>query len=183
MTHLVLQALYFMLPAYIANALPVIFSNIYIGGVFEKPVDLGKKWHGERVFGDNKTVKGFFVGVVGGIVTCFVQFLFFANVYLHNLSVIDYTFVGAVIIGFLLGFGALVGDSVKSFIKRRVGIDPGAPFPVFDQLDYVIGSLIFVLIAVALPLDILLAALIVSPILPVIANIIAYFLGLKKVWW
>ncbi|HPU94727.1 MAG TPA: CDP-archaeol synthase, partial [Candidatus Gracilibacteria bacterium] len=75
------------------------------------------------------------------------------------------------------------GDSVKSFVKRRVGIAPGKPFHVFDQVDYVIGSLVFALIAVALPLDVLLAAMIISPVLPIVANLIAYYLGWKKVWW
>lgn len=183
MMNIILQALYFMLPAYVANALPVVFSNIDMGKFFERPIDLGHKWRGVRIFGDNKTVKGFFVGVVGGIITCFIQFLLFGHGYLHGISVVNYTLVGAIVIGFLLGFGALTGDAIKSFIKRRVGIEPGQPFIVFDQIDYVIGSLIFVLLAVALPLDILIAALIVSSILPLIANVIAYFLGWKKVWW
>lgn len=183
MTDIILQALYFMLPAYIANALPVVFSNIEMGKIFERPVDLGRKWHGERIFGDNKTVKGFFVGTIGGILVCFIQFLLFGHGYMHEVSIVNYTFVGSLVIGFLLGFGALVGDSVKSFIKRRVGIKPGAPFPIFDQVDYVIGALVFALMAVALPLDVLLAALIISPIFPIIANVIAYFLGWKKVWW
>ncbi len=172
-----------MLPAYIANALPVIFSNIKMGKFFEKPIDLGHKWKGVRIFGNNKTVKGFFVGIVGGMITCFGQFLVFGHGHLHSISVVSYTLVGSMVIGFLLGLGALTGDAVKSFAKRRLGIEPGKPFPIFDQLDYVVGALIFSLIAVALPLDVLLAALIISPVFPVVANIIAYKLGLKKVWW
>jgi len=179
----ILQAVYFMLPAYIANSLPVVFTNIHIGDFFEKPIDLGRKWRGVRIFGDNKTVKGYLVGVLGGVIVCFAQFLFYAHGYLHQISVVNYTFVGSLVIGFLLGFGALVGDSVKSFVKRRVGIAPGKPFPIFDQIDYVIGSLVFVLIAIALPLDVLLAVIIISPIFPIVANLIAYYLGWKKVWW
>lgn len=33
-------------------------------------------------------------------------------------------------------------DSVKSFVKRRVGIAPGEPGIPFDQLDFVIGALV-----------------------------------------
>jgi CDP-2,3-bis-(O-geranylgeranyl)-sn-glycerol synthase len=36
----------------------------------------------------------------------------------------------------------MAGDSAKSFLKRRRGIPPGESWVPFDQLDFVIGSLI-----------------------------------------
>lgn len=183
MTTLILQALYFMLPAYIANAVPNFLPYLKMGKVLDSPVDMGRSFKGKRIFGDNKTVKGFVFGTIFAILTCLMQFALYKNGYWLSITVVNYTFIGAFVIGFLLGFGALVGDSVKSFVKRRIDIEPGRSFPVFDQIDFVIGSLVFVLMAVALPLDVLLTALIVSPILPFIANILAYLLGIKKVWW
>jgi CDP-archaeol synthase len=36
--------------------------------------------------------------------------------------------------GLLISFGALAGDSIKSFFKRQIGIRSGASWLVFDQL-------------------------------------------------
>ena len=48
-------------------------------------------------------------------------------------------------IGLLLGSGALIGDAVKSFFKRKEGIKPGNRFIPWDQLDYSIGSLVLLI--------------------------------------
>jgi len=175
MINIILQALYFMFPAYMANAVPNFLPHFKMGRVLDSPIDLGRKLFGVRIFGNNKTVKGVLFGTLFGVVTGLSQY-YLANAF-------GYSLYEALIIGFLLGFGALVGDAVKSFIKRRVGIKPGAPFPVFDQIDFAIGALFFVSIAVDFSWKFLAVILIISPILPVIANIIAYFLKIKKVWW
>lgn len=175
MLSVILQALYFMFPAYVANATPVFFSKLKGGKILDGPIDHGKKLFGVRIFGDNKTVKGFLFGTLFGVLTGLSQY------YLSN--VFGYSIYEALFIGFLLGFGALVGDAVKSFIKRRIGVKPGGALPVFDQIDFVIGALCFASLAVDFSLKFVLVILIISPILPVIANITAYFLGVKKVWW
>lgn len=164
-----------MFPAYVANATPVFFSKLKGGKVLDAPIDLGRKLFGVRIFGDNKTVKGFLFGTLFGVLTGLSQY-YLANAF-------EYSLYEALLIGFLLGFGALVGDTVKSFIKRRIGVKPGGVLPVLDQIDFVIGALCFVSLAVDFSLKFLVVILIISPILPVIANITAYFLGLKKVWW
>lgn len=183
MFHLVLQALYLMLPAYIANMAPAFFSHLKMGRILDSPIDIGRKYKGVRIFGDHKTVKGFLFGTFFGVLMCLGQFWIFNGGWLMDLSVVNYTYYGAVAIGGLMGFGALVGDSVESFFKRRIGIKPGGCWPVFDQIDFVLGAVVFASIVIEFPLDILIAILVVSPILPVIANIIGYFLGIKKVWW
>ena len=172
-----------MLPAYVANMTPVFFSNVKMGRVLDSPVDLRRSFLGKRIFGDNKTVKGFLFGTLFGVLTCLVQFCLFKYGFVKELNLIGYTFYNSVLIGFLLGFGALLGDSIKSFFKRQLSIKPGRPFPVFDQIDYVLGSLLLVLTSVNLSWQIIVIILLISPLLPIIANIIAYSLKLKKVWW
>lgn len=44
--------------------------------------------------------------------------------------------------GFVLGAGAIGGDLLKSFFKRRLKIAPGQRWFPFDQLDWVIGGLL-----------------------------------------
>jgi CDP-diglyceride synthetase len=38
----------------------------------------------------------------------------------------------------------MTGDAVKSFFKRRLGITPGKSWFPFDQLDFVLGAILFV---------------------------------------
>ncbi|MBW2995370.1 CDP-archaeol synthase, partial [Candidatus Woesearchaeota archaeon] len=97
--------------------------------------------------------------------------------------ILDYASVNIILFGFLLGLGAMTGDLVKSFFKRRIGKKPGESWPVFDQLDYVIGALLFGSIVFVPELSIILIILIVTPVLNLLANYLGYILKLKKVWW
>ncbi|OGC92463.1 hypothetical protein A2899_02445 [Candidatus Amesbacteria bacterium RIFCSPLOWO2_01_FULL_49_25] len=45
-------------------------------------------------------------------------------------------------LGALSGFGALMGDLVKSFCKRRMGIAPGKSWFPWDQIDWVVGTMV-----------------------------------------
>jgi CDP-2,3-bis-(O-geranylgeranyl)-sn-glycerol synthase len=167
------QALLFMLPAYVANMVPAFFAHAKLGKVLDGPVDLGRKFRGKRVFGDHKTVKGFLTGTLAAIFVAWIQYSILQ----------DYSAYLAISLGFLLGFGALVGDSVKSFFKRRVGIQPGAPFPPFDQLDFVAGSLLFASILIDFEWEFVVVVAGASFILHFLANVIGYLLKVKKVWW
>ena len=114
--------------------------------------------------------------------------------------VFDYYFVG---IGYPLGFisliiriilcsyGAGIGDLIGSFLKRRFNIASGKPFWVVDQLDFAIFTILFTSIAALIfpnqflipDLNITIFLLILTPSVTIIANIIAYFIGVKDVPW
>ena len=47
---------------------------------------------------------------------------------------------------FSLCFGALIGDIIESFFKRRIGKNRGEDWIIFDQLDFIIGALILCLL-------------------------------------
>ncbi|MFH1510196.1 MAG: CDP-archaeol synthase [Candidatus Woesearchaeota archaeon] len=176
MLQLVLQALYFMLPAYIANMAPVFFRKV---PVLNYPVDFNKALGGKPILGKNKTFRGFVFGTMFAVLTCFVQYL--VNSEYLTPSGVDYSYW--LLLGFLLGFGALFGDAVKSFFKRRVGIPPGKPFIPFDQLDYSLGALLFVSM-VYLPIwQLSLAAVVSSFFLHIIAVKFAFCSGIRKERW
>ncbi|MDI6724216.1 MAG: CDP-archaeol synthase, partial [Methanobacterium sp.] len=59
----------------------------------------------------------------------------------------------------------------------------GKPIPLLDQLDLVVGALIFASIVVVIPWDMLLLLFVISIILHLAANIIAYLIGIKDVWY
>ena len=85
--------------------------------------------------------------------------------------------------GITLGGGALIGDACGSFIKRRLKLESGRPAPILDQLDFVVGALVFASLIVVIPVEMIVVILVISVFLHLGANIIAYLLGIKKVWY
>lgn len=100
-------------------------------------------------------------------------------------------FLSLIIRIILCSFGGAFGDLFGSFLKRRLNIESGAPFWVIDQLDFALGAILFVaipgFIAPALfwlpDINIILFLIILTPAVSVIANTIAYLIGLKEVPW
>jgi CDP-2,3-bis-(O-geranylgeranyl)-sn-glycerol synthase len=138
---IIVQAFWIVIPIYVANA-----SAVIVGG--GTPVDFGKKWKdGSRILGDGKTWRGLFAGTFLGMTAGFG--LTVAATYLSSSS---YSYIGLtnfegfpfmIPILFSLCFGALLGDVIESFFKRRVGKDRGQDWIPFDQLDFIIGALVF----------------------------------------
>lgn len=155
-------ALYFIFPAYCANAAPVIFG----GGL---PLDAGRAFSdGKPIFGSHKTVRGFLAGLIVGTLVGFSQ---------------QFLLPGqqSALLGFTLSLGALTGDLADSFIKRRVGLHPGSPVLLADQLDFVFGALLFsVAIGYFPTLAWILIILVVTPPIHLLTNYLAYLLGAKK---
>ncbi len=170
----IVKALWLMLPAYIANPTAAVFG----GGT---PIDFGKKClDGRRILGDGKTFRGLAGGAACGIVIGILEI----QVATGEPFVIPP--VSAVI---ALSFGALLGDIVKSFFKRRLGFERGAGLPLIDQLDFVAGA--WVLAYIVDPqwfignftLPIIITVLIVTPLLHRATNIIGYHIKVKKEPW
>jgi len=163
-TELIIEALKFIFPAYCANAMPVITGGDY-------PIDFGKKFFdGKPILGKNKTFQGFFSGLIIGTAVGLVESALF-----------NYP----LLFGLLLSLGALFGDLAGAFVKRRLGLAPGELLPVIDQIDFIIGAIVF---SLPLPLHILsweliLAVLIITPPIHLLTNFAAYKLGLKSNPW
>jgi CDP-2,3-bis-(O-geranylgeranyl)-sn-glycerol synthase len=159
---LIVEALKFIFPAYCANAVPVIAG----GGT---PMDLGKNFtDGKRVFGNNKTFRGFFFGLAIGIA-----------VGLMEVMVFNYPLLFSV----LSPLGALLGDLTAAFLKRRLGIAPGGLLPIIDQVDFVVGALLFSLPLAIIYWQLAVAVLIITPPIHLLTNFVAYKLKLKKNPW
>ena len=101
--------------------------------------------------------------------------------FFSNLSLLNYS--NWLAIGFLLGFGALFGDLVKSFFKRRMNIKPGKSFFPWDQLDYTIGALVFILFLYIPSWQLVITILIISTLLHIIVKHIGYYLKINKIKW
>lgn len=156
------KALYFILPAYCANAIPVLFG----GGL---PMDFGRNFiDGKPLFGSHKTFRGFLSGLLIGTLIGIAQsnLPFFQPLHL--------------LVGFVLSLGGLIGDLIHSFVKRRLSIPPGGSFPVADQLDFIVGALLFSLLISPPSMSVALVILVVTPPIHLLTNYVAYRLGIKK---
>jgi CDP-2,3-bis-(O-geranylgeranyl)-sn-glycerol synthase len=72
---------------------------------------------------------------------------------------------------------------VGALLKRRLKIKPGAPLPVVDQLDFVIGAVLCVSLFSEISITVLLILLLVTPPIHFLTNVGAYALGLKEHYW
>lgn len=158
-----ISALSIIVPTYCTNGAPVIFG----GG---SPIDFDKNLpDGKRILGDNKTIRGFLSGlIIGAIIGAFGYVLFSKNLFA---------------IAFLASVGALFGDLVGAFLKRRLGIKPGGALPVVDQLDFVVGALLLVSPFYKISWGAVAILLFVTPPIHFLTNIIAYYLHLKSAYW
>ena len=173
--------IYFILPAYFSNGSGLVFG----GGL---PVDLGKSdENGVRWIGDGVTWKGLIAGTLIGTITGALQGLvgpaIIAKFGQNVIAPIATSLPQGIMIGFLLGFGALLGDAIGSFLKRRLGIGRGKPAPILDQLDFIIVALILVSFAVELSLICVILAIVLTLFFHLLTNTCAYLLGLKDVWY
>lgn len=137
-----LKCVYLIIPGILANITPILYKNKL--KILAIPIDFNKKIKGKPILGSHKTFRGFFVGIISAIIAAYIQWFLYHDGIFLNISFIRYGEINVLLFGFLMGFGVLVGDSVKSFIKRRVSIKPGDRFIPLDQLDSIIGMLIFI---------------------------------------
>jgi CDP-2,3-bis-(O-geranylgeranyl)-sn-glycerol synthase len=168
-----------MLPAYFANMAPVIVKDAFKS--LKVPIDFNKKIKNKPIFGKNKTFRGLVFGVLFAVIVAYLQFLFYKNNIFAGLVIADYS--NWLLIGFLMGFGAIFGDLIESFIKRRMNYEPGKSLVPWDQTDFVIGALIFVYPFVELSLDKILIILVISLMLHIIVNHLAFYMKVRKEEW
>ncbi len=172
-------AIWLMLPSYIPNNVAALFG----GGV---PLDLGQTFQdGRRMLGDGKTLRGTAAGTVCGVLAGLMQNAIAPTFGLPSFG------TGSSQIFVLLGLslGAMLGDIVAAFFKRRLGLKRGAPLFVIDQLDFVIGSWILTMLLAPqwfwqnFTPSVILIVLIITPILHRLTNIIGYKIGAKREPW
>ncbi|MBL7169417.1 MAG: CDP-archaeol synthase [Candidatus Aenigmarchaeota archaeon] len=158
-----LDAIWFILPLYIANMTPSFVKKI---NFLNYPIDFGKSLKGQRILGDHKTWRGLVLGtLMGGIFALIQRRQFF--------------------VGLIMTLGGFTGDSIGSFIKRRRKIKEGGKFFPIDQIDFALVSLLFCKLFNILTIDTIqvIFLLILTIPLSYLASMIGYKLKLKGVPW
>lgn len=159
---LIIEAFKFIFPAYCANAVPVLAG----GGT---KMDFGKNFFdGKRIFGNNKTFRGFFFGWAVGAGVGLVECVLFGFPILFSV---------------LTPLGALLGDLVGAFLKRRLGIAPGGLLPIVDQVDFVVGAIVLSLPLALVGWELAVTVMIITPPIHLFTNFLAYKLKLKSNPW
>ena len=161
---IILYPIIFIFPAYAANGAPVLFG----GG---RPLDLGMKIKGKRLFGEHKTSRGTASSIIAGIAAGAIEAVF-----------LPYMLIASI----LLTIGANIGDLLGSFIKRRMNMKPGKSLPIMDQYGFFIFALI-----VAYPISYahfpgtlgIIFLVVLTGALHILTNKGAHRLKLKEVPW
>ncbi len=186
---LLLQSAYFLIPAYFANMAPPLVKKAKFLEFLNIPVDKGKKFKdGKPLFGTNKTCRGFVVGAIGGIIGAYLQMFLYQFFFFQQISIpgIDYTsHIIVILLGLLMGLGAITGDLIESFFKRRLSVNPGESLKPWDQIDLVIGAYIFVvpLLYAQLSWTLFLCSIIITFFLHVLSNHTAFYLRIRNEKW
>lgn len=165
MVEFIIQMLWFIFPAYCANAFPLVAKG-------KMPLDFNKNLGKYRILGDGKTVEGTLGGIVFGTAIGYFQSLFQNSLGLEVLTVQ---------VAFMLSAGAIIGDIAGAFIKRRLGMPRGHPALLLDQLDFLAGALLFSGFVAAISPDTVIGLVVITPMLHIVTNRISYWVKLKKV--
>ncbi len=182
-----------LLPAIIAGILVMIWCKTGIMKPAMKPMDMGKNFRdGKRIFGDNKTWKGFigylifdtFSNVIWGIV-CHASGIDHLNFFYIDH---DNTFLFNLMVGFLLGLGYALFELPNSFLKRRLDITPGKTisgawrifFIFLDQADSIFGCALVVWLFYDLGIGLYLLYVLVGALTHIIMNVLLYLCRLRK---
>lgn len=155
--------------------------------VFTVPLDGGARLRGRRLFGENKTLRGFVV-MVPAAALAFVLLGALAggsrSASLWPLPLPSYALLGA-----WAGFGFMAGELPNSMLKRQLDIEPGG-VPnrqlavilhfVLDRLDSGLGMLAALAIAVDVHWQTWVYVLTFGPFIHWSFSLVMFRLGLKR---
>lgn len=166
---------------------------------FGKPLDGGRTFRGQRIFGDNKTWRGFVVMIpatglafvsMGWInrrlSTTALPGTFLAET-IDGLWPIEWWQYG--LLGCWAGFGFMLAELPNSFLKRQWKVQPGEtpqqPWArricfVLDQVDSVCGALLAISMFVAVPFLTWIILLLAGTLIHWLFNVVLFLVGAKK---
>jgi hypothetical protein len=164
-----------------AGVIQVLWLRSRVSRRFGQPVDMGLTLRGRRLFGDNKTWRGF-LGMVPGCAVAFPAWALLFDAW--ELSLLGYAGLGAV-----CGLGFMAGELPNSFVKRQLDIPPGeAPKSplwrgvgwVVDRFDSLVGGLLAMSCVVPMSAAVWVGCLVVGPGVHASLSYALYKAGVKR---
>jgi len=164
---------------------PPLANKANVLNFLNKPIDSNKKFNDEPILGSHKTWRGAISGMIIGILIIYIQKFLYQFIWIQEISFFNYKEINILLLGSLLCGGAVFGDLLFAFVKRRLKLKPGTEFLPFDQTNYVIGTYIFFSLTSFLKIDNLvwIILLILTFFLHIIVNRIGYYLRLHQAKW
>lgn len=180
MLHDIILILWFFLPAGIANMAPIFAAKIPGLASFNQPIDGGRSLKGKRILGDHKTWRGLIIGIILGWGVFLIQQYVTLHTPLLQQAVDPISYAALPwFFGALFGIGALGGDAVKSFFKRRIDVPSGKSWMPFDQIDYILGTILVTFPFLPLGWSVYLLMLVLGFVLHVASTYIGWLLKFK----
>lgn len=176
------KCLWLLLPAYFANMFASLSNKFHGFKFMEYPVDFKKNLGKRRILGDHKTFRGYFFGVLVAIIIGIIQYILYQFHFFQILSFYNYEYYPW-LFGFLLGLGALIGDSLGAFIKRRFYYIPGQRMIVVDQIMFALFALVLGCFVFVPSVWIVLTSLVLTFVLHILINHVAFYLKITKNKW
>ena len=177
----------------IAGCVNMIWCKLNILKKYNIPMDCKKNFiDGKRIFGDNKTWKGFFgyiiLNILCSILLGFVWSIFNLDDMNFFYTKIPNTIYNNCFIGLLLGLGYSLFELPNSFFKRRINVEPGKSpkgikkifFIFLDQADSVIGCCTVLNLFYKMTCSFYIMYILLGAFTHIVFNILLYFLGLRK---
>jgi len=191
---IILEMYISMMPVILAGILNMIWCKSDFALCLKVPMDHNIILNdGKRLFGENKTWKGFFGMIASGIIaTTIFGWICGQSEFLsaHNYLYVNYnnTFMYNFLIGLLWGAAYVIFELPNSFIKRRVDIKPGKHLEgvrglfsvVFDQADSLIGCVLIICFVYKMSLGFYIFYVLLGAFTHIIVNICLYVLKLRK---
>jgi len=145
----------------VANGSPIL-ARYLLHNTFSCPIDSGYRFVDQkRLFGGAKTWRGFFSSLI-------------------------VTSISALLIGYeletgwLIAIGAMAGDLVSSFFKRRLGYRTSARAPLLDQVPESLFPALLVMHLFHLSLMAIILIVFLFFILDVMLSQLFYYLGVRR---
>lgn len=192
--HSISQLLFVIAPIALGGVLNMVVVKSAALNRWKKPLDHGRCWsNGTRLLGNNKTYKGL-AGMVGCTALSFAAFGLVLDAFpslTATASLYDFTYRGMLsnplTTGALLGLAYILAELPNSFVKRRLGIEPGKAgngrigqlFTLVDQADSVVGCLAVLLVVTPITWSDAVALLCLATATHYIVNILLYHSGLR----
>ncbi len=182
-----------LMPVIIAGILNMVWVKTPYLGVINRPIDNHKYFFdGKRIFGDNKTWKGFFGMIVLGIGSTWIWGLLcylipFLNAHNYLYRSYDNSISYNLLIGFLLGLSYVLLELPNSFIKRRFDISPGKSgkgiksiFIFLDQADSLFGCVLVIAMVYRMSFPFYLLYVFIGALTHIIINMLLYVGKLRR---
>ena len=182
-----------LFPPILSGILNMIWCKTKILNKLNYPMDFNKNFiDNKRIFGNNKTWKGFIGYIIFNIIASLIWGIICNNCNLNEMNYFYINHSNTILynleIGLLLGLGYSLFELPNSFLKRRLDIKEGKTtnglkkvlFIILDQADSVFGCCLVVWLFYDLGIIKYILYVLLGTITHLVMNMLLYFAHLRK---